>query len=284
MRPRLVLFLFSAVLVFTMAACDSSVDLLSEDGRDLFALHGFVNNEADTQYVRVESLRPLVAGAAQGMDGVTVRSVRLDTGEDMTWEYAPDVNSTGQPAHVFRAAFRAVAGAVYQIDVQRNGVPGASASARVPPPARLEVSTPGLGDENFVTQLVTVSEVAGSPLGVRLVYFLKKPGSDEIRRLEVDYGRPSSSQGRFLVMAYPSRDRSTLMFRLGLAPETEGVALVGISLEYEVLSPEWTSQEQDPGMSLGHGFFAARGVHESSWRLDSEAVRLLGFVDAQPPG
>jgi hypothetical protein len=61
------------------------------------------------------------------------------------------------------------------------------------------------------------------------------------------------------------------------------VELVRIALEYDLLSPEWTSGSQDPGLILGHGFFAARGVYESSWRLDSDAVAVVGLVDAQGP-
>lgn len=271
--------------LIAIPGCDTSVDLLTTDGRSLFSVHGYLDAAADTQWVRVEPLRPLVGPGPRQADGVTVESVHLGTGTRERWEPVDRTDADGNPVSAYRAVFRPVEGETYRVEIARDGVIGAVGETRVPPSATLDVPPADTGDGTFVAQRLLFSGAEGSPQQVRIVYRLRAPGSAESRRLAVEYGEvPAIEGGRFVVTVYPSRDRSELLFRLSVPQDTRGVTLEGMAVEYSLLSPEWSYRGPDPGIRSGHGFFASRGVYEVPWRLSPGAVTALGWLDAQGAG
>lgn len=274
-----------AAALIAISGCDTSVDLLTTDGRSLFSVHGYLDAASDTQWVRVEPLRPLVGPGPGVADGVTVGSVNLRTGTRETWQPVARTDADGNPVSAYRAIFRPVEGETYRVEVARDGIVGAVGETRVPPPATLEVPPADTGDGTFVAQRLLFSGAEGSPQQIRVVYRLRAPGSGETQRMAVEYGEvPAIEGGRFVVTVYPSRDRSELLFRMSLPQDTRGVVLEGMAVEYSLLSPEWSDRGPDPGIRSGHGFFAARGVYEVPWRLSSGAVTVLGWQDAQGAG
>jgi hypothetical protein len=50
---------FAAALACSLWGCDTEVDVLAEERDPAFALSGFLDAGADTQFVRIERLRPV---------------------------------------------------------------------------------------------------------------------------------------------------------------------------------------------------------------------------------
>ncbi len=138
-RCRRVLFRISSLLLLTTAGliggCDSSVNPII--GSDLpFTIWGFMNSEADTQYVRVFPISgELITERGEEIDA-RVFSTNMTTGERRQWSYETVHFDSLSIGHVFLSPFRAEHEHRYRLEVIRSD--GEMSSVQVTVPSRVD--------------------------------------------------------------------------------------------------------------------------------------------------
>lgn len=128
---RTVLTLLATLL--TSVGCETQFEPFVESDV-AFTILGFLDTDADTQYVRVVPLRQVVERERDAQIDATVTSVQLDTGRREVWMDSVVVFQDGSQGYVFYSAFSAVPGATYELTVTRSD--GASTTAVTAVPLR----------------------------------------------------------------------------------------------------------------------------------------------------
>ncbi|RMF65573.1 MAG: DUF4249 family protein [Bacteroidetes bacterium] len=137
LRPILPLLGFLALM---LGACDTAVSPLRDDPDAFFALHGYLDTGADTQYVRVQALRSTVAPETTAFLDATVHSLDEATGATRAWHDSLVTLEDGRPGHLFFAPFRPEPGRTYRLVVTRSD--GARTEARITTPAPPRAARP----------------------------------------------------------------------------------------------------------------------------------------------
>jgi hypothetical protein len=141
-RPRFVIAGLLATLA--LAACDESFTPTDPQGVR-FSIYGYLDASADTQWVRVSALRPLLtSGPDLSTARVTLehtRTGRVIELRDSVFEFPtnPDVTSDSVFLHNFWTAQRLEPGATYRFTATLDDGPAAEAMVTLPPPYSVEV-------------------------------------------------------------------------------------------------------------------------------------------------
>lgn len=107
------------VLLALLSGCESSFDPFAES--DLhFTLLGYLDSDADAQFVRVIPYRPVVDRLKTAVIDASFRSIDLDTGASIVWSDSVVQFSDSSYGHVFWSRFRPVPGHKYRIEVERS--------------------------------------------------------------------------------------------------------------------------------------------------------------------
>jgi hypothetical protein len=271
--------LAAALALVAVPACDTVVDPFDRDVDRRFAVHGYLDAAADTQFVRVQALRRAADGGDDTLAGVVVRS---DGGPATAWQGETGTDSEGEPLHVFTAVFRPVPGERYEFVLERDGVQGARAVTVVPPVPGV-VAAPGEGTSPTLTKDITLTDLDALDAGMVVWYEVVNPKTGLPERKEMAYSLPGPSAGADRTFTiFLSQDSAEILRRLGLGPDYRGVELLRTGAHLEILSAEWDSAAPDPGLEDGHGFFASVGRYDVTWLLPVAEVAAMGMVDRQP--
>ena len=145
--------LLPVLLAVLLAGCETALDPLDETDR-YFTLSGYLDASADTQFVRVEPISPMVATASGPLD---VRVTLEGPGGVSALEQRVLVFETG-PAHLFWTTAEVAPGATYRLTVERPDGAATRATVRLPDP----FPTPTLIDGKY--QCPTQVYVAAAPV------------------------------------------------------------------------------------------------------------------------
>lgn len=149
--------------VLVAASCDDGFAPLAPS-RAGFSVFGYLDASADTQWIRVMPIRPLLTTTPDSIDA-TVTLEHLGTGQvielrDSLFRFTnylqPDLGSEGVYAHNFWTTERIEPGATYRFSARRNGVPAAEAIIGIPDEYATEVwisQRPNLADYVRLTGL-----------------------------------------------------------------------------------------------------------------------------------
>ncbi|MEX0822607.1 MAG: hypothetical protein WD021_10705 [Rhodothermales bacterium] len=277
-----------------LTACDNTIDPVVDDGTHAFAITGYLDMGADTQFVRIAALRQPEPSASTPVPRSVV-TTRLSTHEIVVWQEASasagDVSSaggipsTGEAAsrrdHVFFAPFRPAAGASYVIEIRDSGTGALKGFTSVPDAPAIEIDAPRVfgGD---VSQRLAFDGIA-EPARVRAAYNLHVGSPQRGARVEVDYdARFYSSAGNRVEIFVPydldfERVRQEVMDRFGGPP----IILERMELTVRALSREWLSPATATNIENGEGFFASVGEFTASWSIADSTAERIGF-DAGP--
>ncbi len=113
--PRVV-FLGALSIV---AGCDSNFEPFTESGLH-YTLLGYLDTDADTQFVRVVPFRPVVDRLYTEEIDAVLRSTDLDAGTSLVWQDSVVHFPDSSYGHVFWSRFRAAPGHKYRIEVERS--------------------------------------------------------------------------------------------------------------------------------------------------------------------
>jgi len=272
-RPAHIVLAVAALL----AGCETSVDVFDTDVDRQFAVHGYLDTAADTQFVRVQALRRASAGENDPLDGVAVRVVQSGA----VWERLEYQDTEGDTVYAFRAAFHPEPGARHDLVVERNGVQGAFGTTVVPPLPTVSTEE-GVGNTTYFTKDVTFAGLGFLRARVVIWYDVIDPDTERPVTIGIPYAMPGPAAGdeREITLRL-TQDRAEILRQLGLTITYPSVKLLGTGAIVEVESVEWGSSDPDPGMLDGNGFFASLGRYRLGWTLTGQEVLSMGLVNAQ---
>ncbi len=271
-------FLLLIGLCCVLGACDNMLVPLAPGGGVYFSVSGFLDTAADTQFVRVGALRLSGLRGVDTMDGVTVQTRALDSGETHVWQDSLVRLDDGTTGHLFFAPFHPQAGQTYTLTVEAPQNRRTEATTRIPARPLLETDVPE-NDSIEVTQGIRFVGVTDAPWDLQVVYRVRLSSSPQERQVSIGYGGRRQGEGWFEEVRL-LRDQRLVLGRLNRPTSDTTVQLVEIGAAIELTSPEW---ERDDGINFrnGVGFFGAIGRYYLSWRLDPRTVEAIGFIDRQ---
>ena len=276
---------FSAFLAIALTAgCENTVEPFADTTRH-FAIYGFLDASADTQFVRVEATRPnLDDGGPAESDVSTITTQDLVTGDLVAWRDSTIELDDGSTGALFWAALRPVPDHPYRIEVTRGDGAMSSATTTVPNYISADVRGPIRTFAGTLEQPLVFENVNRRPESITLNYDLTITDTDKPTRITLDYdvlGAPFENGWKINVRL--TRDRSRINARLSLQP-TAILFLHAISLEVRLLSNDWPTigqSQRTNNVVDGFGFFGSAATHRVMWQVDSLVVGELGFVDKQ---
>ncbi|MGW8268253.1 MAG: hypothetical protein ACWGSQ_17940, partial [Longimicrobiales bacterium] len=173
--------------VLAAGACDDSFSPIAP-GEVHLSVFGYLDASADTQWVRVMPIRPLMLTSPDSL-GAEVTLEPLGTGRmihlrDSVFHFSyygdPDVGSRGAYLHNFWTTERIDPGAAYRFSVRRSGEDPAEALVEIPDEYDVEV---WLGQARSETDYLRIDGVEHVPFTVAEAHFYDRCGSsvDSVR-------------------------------------------------------------------------------------------------------
>ena len=264
--------------------CDNTIEPFAPTTRH-YAIYGFLDADADTQYVRVEATRPDPQEEDRTRTDVPVVSLtHVSTDESVAWrDSTVELEGDGE-ALLFWVPFSPEPGEIYRLDVERSDGAVSSATVRVPDFEEAEVGLPSQTFAGTYEQAVVFANVTRRPEKVILNYEIAYSHDDDPFPITLDYnvfGAPVEDGWQINVRL--TRDRERINSRLSIAP-TRVLLLHEVSMTVRLLSSDWPlveSNQRVVNIENGFGFYGAAATHEVSWRIDSLVASELGFLDVQ---
>lgn len=269
--------LIAAIALVGLAACETGIDPFDTDVDRRYAVHGFLDSGADSQYVRLQALRRASDPLDAVPEGVSVHLV----GAGPEWGPVTGADPDGIPVYGFMGVFRPEPGRRYDLVVERDGVQGALGSTVVPPVPGV-IAALAEGGAVSLTKNITLTGLGPLRGDLAIWYEVYDPFADMYARIEIDYNLPWTGDERTFTV-FLTLDRAEILRRLGHSQSYRDVELLATGAHVELRSEEWGSSDLDPGMLDGHGFFGSVGRYDVHWVLPEVEVRTMGLVDAQEP-
>lgn len=265
--------------VLAVAACDNTVAPFAQGPAAHYSIAGFLDADADTQYVRVDALRATVASDS-GSDsvplGAEVTSLDDETGGRVVWQDSLVRLDDGTHGHLFYAPFRPIPGFRYTLAVTSDDGRRTTASTRVPPPLALDVGAvvDTAGREPY--QTVTWVGLRRAPETVVVRYVVRAPAA-AVDTFAFSYTPLGDLTPRGLAFdIYLARDRALILNRLGRDPADSSLALVDLQLSIRRRSEAWYGTGEE-NVEAGFGFFGSVSTTAAAWTLDAEGAARVGF-------
>jgi hypothetical protein len=273
---------FASAIV--IAGCDNSIEPFAETTKH-FAIYGFLDADADTQFIRVEATRPKPGD--EGPDDTDIASVstqNLVTGDTKIWGASTIELDDGSLGLLYSAVFKPTLGDPYRIEVLRKDGATTSATTTIPDIRSFDTGLPHRTFIGTFEQTLFLDKVARRPEAITLNYDVAFTATEEPVRITLKYdvfGVPSGENWKIDVRL--SRDRERINSRL-LLDKDHVLHLRDVSMTTRLLSSDWPlvgSNETVNNVTEGFGFFGSSATHTVGWQIDSSFVRNIGFIDQQ---
>lgn len=274
------------LLALTLAACDNSIDPFSESNR-YYAIFGFLDADADTQFVRIEPTRSNPELGPVTFDVESVMTTDEISRGVVVWRDSLVELEDGATGLLYYGVFRPIRGRTYRIEVMRSDGAVTSATTTIPDVPPLSIRRPDRSFLGRIEQGLLFEGVIRPPERIVVNYAVTFGTLTEPLEVKLPYTAPGAPEGSgWRVIIQLTRDRSTVLERLSLTT-SDPVALHTLSIDLRLLSDDWPIDE--PGITEtnvmnGFGFFGSAVTHHATWVLDSLFVNDLGFIDKQDGG
>lgn len=265
-------------LVLCSSACDNTVRPFVEGSDRHFALFGLLTTTADTQFVRVQRIRRTGEDPPEATLDAVVTSTHLETGHTVAWRDSLVRTEDGSAEHLFYAPFTPAPGGTYRVDVEGRDGRTTSARTRIPEAPPFTVSAPSQADFGEWVQYVLLEDVDVQPR-MTMRYEVARADSSGTRVVVIPYDLPGEPRSDgWLLAVQLERDYRMVRTRLNVPFGDTAVVFLGLGMEIERFSPEWTEPEAELNITNGHGFFGAVAHFARSWALDTAVVRDIGYL------
>ena len=265
------------VVVVSFTGCDNTFTPFSERTDGLISISGFLNVNADTQFVRVAVLREEIEQVASTSDSISVELQDLTNLETSALTDSLIAVGDGQISHLFYTDTPIVGDREYRISATG---PGGSFSwqTAVPGPIALSQHAPSTNQTGGqYLQKLSFPNLVLRPETLDIVYTVLTVGSSNPIRVVVPY-RDSmvldADISGYTVTLRLEVDRVTVMNVLGLPLENETTVLQHISAEYDLLSDEWRASRGPNEL----GFFASAASYTEQWTISDTVLREIGYA------
>ncbi len=281
-RPFYTLLLVAAVS--WLSACDTTVDRFSEGESDfVYNIVGFLQTETDTQFVRVQGIRPSVDPVPVESLEARVSLIDRTTGEEIIMRDSLIQLDSGNAGHLFFAVMPVTAGRTYEIRAE-DGLGRATVASTLvpekPPFSFLPPNTVGA----VTTQLVSWEGIVRTPDNAEVIYKIARDGTQPPTLAAVPY----TLRGRLVQEAWSadvrlSEDLQILRQQVGIPPDATDAVFSGMAMTIRIPSVEWANAPNGENIEHGTGFFGSIGNFTEEWLLSSDVIEALGFVNGQQP-
>lgn len=276
------IWILAAGLLLSLSACDDSFDPFSDEQTDFFAIHGFLDMGADTQFVRVSPLRNNFDGGEDINSIPRVTSTLLETGEIVVWRDSLVRLDTGGTGLLYYTPMKVEAGQSYRLVVQRDDDKTTEALTQIPPPPPFETGIVWEGVSGYV-QNISWLGMRRRPEKMNISYRVSHPSfsvPDTVFRYTFfDFGEGSNEGMDFKVTL--SIDRRTILNDMGRTEDDKNLILHGISIDMQRRSEEWDVPDIPVNIQDGFGFFGAIAHFSYEWTLDAATITEIGFAAPQ---
>ncbi|MEM1270564.1 MAG: DUF4249 family protein [Bacteroidota bacterium] len=256
-----------------LAACDNTIEPIV-DGETYFVINGFLDANADTQFVRVSA----ALGDINDQTGRTEADVRTTGPQGETvWRDSLVVLDDGSAGTLFWAPFRPEAGSTYRLEV--SGSAGASVAETTLP------TQPPIGAEppdslefiNWV-QDVYLEGIERLPAEAVVTYRTALVRQRDTTRFEdvLRYAGGTLDAGRWSLRIRLSSD----LFR----DRGQGTYLFEeAQLSVRLVSSDWNlNADRLNNVENGVGFLGSAATFTQTWRIPTDMLNTLGYLDEQP--
>lgn len=275
-------FFLAALISGLLVACENTVEPFADSSRH-FAIFGFLDAAADTQYLRVEPTRPRPDRQEASTEVPSLTTTNLFTNESVVWRDSTIQLENGSTGLLFWAVFKPTPGHAYELEVKREDGATSSATTAVPDFDDIEIMAPRQGFSGLV-QTIVLGDVSRRPEKVEISYEVALAPGDSHSTIHIDYGGFGAPvEDGWQIIARLSRDRELINSRLSVAP-SRALLLYEVSMTVRLLSSDWPLPESEGRFTNvvdGFGFVGSAATHTVQWKLDSLVVEQLGFTDNQ---
>lgn len=266
-----------------LPGCDNTISPLTDDAENVFAIHGFLDSEAEIQTVRVNALTATVLSEDPSLFDISVQSVDVQTSQIVAWSDSLVEIVDGSVAHLFSGVFTPVIDHTYELQIWRKGQLAAKATTTVPGRPTFFASAPA-GDTLRFSQVIFIEGLDGPPLLLEMRYEISPPDENEFTTVSIRYGQDGRLKATgWEFDAFLKRDQQVVLRQIGWPFDGPAIDLRSVGAFVSVQSPEWDRIDNPVNLQNAHGFFGSLGRFELKWTLDSSAVGVIGFVDKQTP-
>jgi hypothetical protein len=264
-------------------ACSAELDPFAEGDR-YFAVFGYLDVNADTQFVRVDPARLTPEVREAESPGITVRTEDLFGRNVTSWKDSSVVLDDGTRGTLYYSVYRPAPDRTYQLTVRRDDGAVSTAITRTPRRPSLETRPTQLTFANTIEQDILLGGVKRVPDQIQIRYRVASRYTNEPTDVLLDYGVAGGFEGdSWRVTIRLTRDITQVRNRLSLSV-SDTLALHEAAVQIQLLSEDWPAGPRDTYTNVinGFGFFGSTARFEHSWRLTDESVADLGLINRQP--
>ena len=248
-----------------------------DGGAHAFAVFGYLDTAADTQFVRVSRLQGESVFSDDDGPHPEVVSTDLETGGTITWSDSLVTLAGGEPGLIYYAAFDVRPGTRYALEISDDGKVPTRAFTSVPISNGLLADAPRPNFMNDLEQSIVWSDLRrGRETVVHYRVRTVPSGADTTVAIVYRDGGESHPSG-WIVNVTLERDFRVVRNLVRSATGDTAVAFLDVSMSIEAPSDEWAQTEEASNIENGTGFFASVARLRESWALDSTIVRSIGF-------
>lgn len=258
-------------------SCGNSVNPFTEEtGENPFYVYGYLDTASDTQFVRIQAVRPTPLPVGPGEKPERVFSTNLRTGESVGWQDSLATLENDSLAFLYYARFSPVPGDRYTLETMTTDGASTVASTTLPPLLNLDIDAPVV-DSGQVAQRIVWRGLRNAP-SEATIYFLIGLPDEEDREIALSYENAGSftSEG-WVITVDMDRDLSIVRRVMGLQPADRSAQLCGVRMQIARLSDEWSASSLQGNVSNGFGFFGSITRFSVPWMPGPDVVRELGL-------
>lgn len=281
-------WLGAALVLLFVTACDESITPISGEVDGYYTINGYLDVDADTQFVRVTPVRFQFERFLAGPLDARVFTRDLSTGDETTWRDSIITLEDGTTDHLFHSTMPVLPGETYEFVIERPDGITASTQQDVPPvrpvlPRNVEFrQLTGAEGSQFI-QDVILRGLLVTPDGLTMHYRYLDPATSQPDSLAITYTQIAADRGvptgeDWIVPLALGDDRFAVLNQLGLAATDSTVVLLDLSMDVVVLSRNWRSSVPRSFVRNGYGFIGARTSYRHTWQLSPEALQQVGFA------
>jgi len=263
--------------------CENVISPLTDDADKVYAIHGFLDMAADTQFVRVSALRSAILAEQPELVNVVLQSVDQNTLEVVEWSDLVVELDDGTEGILFFGLFTPMSERSYELQVIKDGILVATAKTILPVFPPYFACTPS-GDTLQFSQVVVIEGISGKPFEVGVRYEVSRPSEDPSETVFIEYEQDGSNTlGGWQFEVFLKRDQFSVLRHLDWSNIGPQLELRRVSAFVSLKSEEWANASDPDNFENAHGFFGSIGRFELPWILAPGDVSKIGYVDRQGP-
>lgn len=266
---KLLLPALAVAAVLLQTACDNTVDPFVASAEEPFAIYGYLDSEADTQFVRISPVIDAFGFVHGDTLDAHVELLNLTSGTRVRLQDSSAVLPNQRRAYFYYTRLTPARGSAYRLDVFNSRGDTTQAFARMPDGEQVYVEDPETEPGTRIVQSIRWEGVS-SVRNVELHYFVRVGSSNT--SVSIPYAAPRLNEPDVTLVDL-QRDRDRVFAEL--PPGSSRVRLLRVAASAELLSPEW-----EFGRESGPIFFGSIGQVHKEWTLPDSIVTRLGYVVA----